>query len=122
MKVDLVLKNQLLKLQEECQVTVHCCVKSIIPFKLRIWKNTFLVPHCKAELSELIHAENISIHPKWTHYNCGFHIFTLYFSGLPKECLYFDLIENINESGGFVKTCIKRNKSDVYNINFSYFE
>ena len=40
--------------------------------------------------------------------------FTLIFSGLPKHCKLFDMVENIPEPGGFVFENIVRNNSDVY--------
>lgn len=43
-------------------------------------------------------------------------IFKLVFTGLPKNCMSFDLIEDIPENG-FVVRNIQRNKSDVYSIN-----
>ena len=42
--------------------------------------------------------------------------FTLIFTGLPKDCNYFDLFEKIPEPGGFLVKNIKRNNSDVYFI------
>ena len=45
--------------------------------------------------------------------------FTLVFSGLPKSCKMFDLVEEIPQSGGFYHGKIKRNKSDVYSIRIN---
>ena len=45
---------------------------------------------------------------------------TLYphFSGLPRSCTSFDLIERIPEPGGFEVRNIGRNKTDVYEVEF----
>ena len=104
--------------EEECQVVVHCSILIPYPMRLRIWKNTHLISHSSNKQSVLVHAENISFHPQWTICYEGIHEFTLFFKGLPKDCLYFDLFEVIPESGGFMKINIKRNKSDVYHIKF----
>jgi hypothetical protein len=44
-------------------------------------------------------------------------IFTLVFSGLPKECKSFDLMEKIPEPGGFEIRNIRRNSTDVYHVD-----
>jgi hypothetical protein len=88
--------------------------------KIRIWKSTFLHAKGSSHRSSLIHVENISLHPTWTHVSEGETInFTLIFSGLPKDCEYFDLIEDIPEPGGFIINEIKRNNSDVYHFTMT---
>jgi len=75
------------QIHEAGQVVVHCFYKAG-PFygdKIRIWKTTFLL-----------------------------YGFTLIFSGLPKTCMMFDLIEQIQAPGAFEVKNITRNKSDVY--------
>jgi hypothetical protein len=43
--------------------------------------------------------------------------FTLFFAPLPKSCEFFDLLEDIPQAGGFFIQNIKRNKSDIYNLD-----
>lgn len=43
--------------------------------------------------------------------------FTLVFTGLPKNCIRFNMVEDIQEAGGFVINNIERNKTDVYLID-----
>lgn len=115
--IDPKLKRELKSLvEEEAQVIIHCEV--VIPFNcgIRIWKNTNLLPHESEKKIELVNAENISFYPIWTHCETGYHHFILIFKGLPKTCNTFDLFEDIPEPGGFIKTNIKRNNSDVYHI------
>lgn len=45
--------------------------------------------------------------------------FTLVFSGLPKDCKMFDLIEVIPEEGGFHVKEIRRNESDIYRVKIT---
>ena len=111
-------KKPLEKIKEESQVTIHFkYTGSMWGDKIRIWKSTFLHAKGSSHRSSLVHVENISVHPTWTHVSAGETInFTLIFSGLPKDCEYFDLIEDIPEPGGFVINDIKRNNSDVYHF------
>jgi transposase-like protein len=111
-------KKPLEKIKEESQVTIHFkYTGSMWGDKIRIWKSTFLHAKGSSHRSSLIHVENISLHPTWTHVSAGETInFTLIFSGLPKDCEYFDLIEDIPEPGGFIINDIKRNNSDVYHF------
>ena len=68
--------------------------------------------------SSLIHTLKISIYPSWTFIEPGkSFFFTLIFSGLPRSCKSFDLIENIPEPGGFMVENIGRNELDVYNVD-----
>jgi hypothetical protein len=107
--------------EEEAQVVVHGYYKATtdLPEFIRIWKTTFLIPHDQYHKSRLLHFENISLFPQWTLVPTGAEYrFTLIFSGLPKGCKVFDLIEEIPQSGGFEIRDIKRNKTDVYHVKF----
>jgi len=114
-------KKPLEKIKEESQVTIHFkYTGSMWGNKIRIWKSTFLHAKGSSHRSSLVHVENISVHPTWTHVSAGETInFTLIFSGLPKDCEYFDLIEDIPEPGGFIVNDIKRNNSDVYHFTMN---
>ena len=114
-------KKPLEKIKEESQVTIHFkYTGSMWGNKIRIWKSTFLHAKGSSHRSSLVHVENISVHPTWTHVSAGETInFTLIFSGLPKDCEYFDLIEDIPEPGGFIINDIKRNNSDVYHFTMT---
>jgi transposase-like protein len=114
-------KKPLEKIKEESQVTIHFkYTGSMWGDKIRIWKSTFLHAKGSSHRSSLVHVENISVHPTWTHVSAGETInFTLIFSGLPKDCEYFDLIEDIPEPGGFIINDIKRNNSDVYHFTMN---
>jgi len=108
-------------IKEESQVTIHFkYTGSMWGDKIRIWKSTFLHAKGSSHRSSLVHVENISVHPTWTHVSAGETInFTLIFSGLPKDCEFFDLIEDIPEPGGFIINDIKRNNSDVYHFTMT---
>jgi transposase-like protein len=114
-------KKPLEKIKEESQVTIHFkYTGSMWGDKIRIWKSTFLHAKGSSHRSSLVHVENISVHPTWTHVSAGETInFTLIFSGLPKDCESFDLIEDIPEPGGFIINDIKRNNSDVYHFTMT---
>lgn len=104
----------------EKQVIVHCCFKNNFAFGnlIRIWKTTFLLDAQSAHKSKLLFADNICFGPKWMEVPLVENYwFTLIFSALPKDCTYFDLAEIIPESDGFYVSKIKRNRTDVYNIN-----
>ena len=102
-------------------VYVHCYFHNKWENMLiRIWKTTFLVDSDSATRSKLVHAENISLAPVWTQIpNGGVYSFLLIFSGLPKSCKQFDLVEEISEPGGFFIQNISRNETDVYHIDVS---
>ena len=99
---------------EERQTIVHCSCGDDYAF--RIWPTTFLIEHGSDKRAKLITAFNISFAPQWT-LNDG-KGFTLIFEGLSKGCTSFDLKEMIPEEGGFEILNIKRNKMDVYTVNF----
>lgn len=105
-------------IDEESQVILHCSYTGSLRFdRIRIWKSTFLFAKDSNHQSKLLHFENIAIFPNWLSVKEGETIiFTLIFSGLPKRCKYFDMIEKIPEPGGFEVKNIPRNRTDVYNI------
>jgi hypothetical protein len=105
--------------QEESQLIVHCSVTgSMQGYAIRIWKSTFIYAKDSSHISKLLHFENITLYPEWTILENGKeHRFTLIFSGLPKDCKHFDLIEKIPHDGGFEVKNIARNKRDVYLVN-----
>ncbi|MBK8451694.1 MAG: hypothetical protein IPL42_17445 [Saprospiraceae bacterium] len=118
-KIDNEARDKLLnQMQEEAQVIVHCSFTGRMQNdKIRVWKSTYLYTKDSSHKSELILAENITMYPTWMYINKGQTInFTLIFSGLPKHCKHFDLIENIPEPGGFAFLNIERNNSDVYSL------
>ena len=106
------------KFEEEKQVIVNCYYHSSSGFDMiRVWPSTFLIDLDSDHVSQLIHAENISMFPQWTDVPYGKdYCFTLIFSGLPKSCERFDLAEIIPESNGFYVESIKRNKTDIYHV------
>lgn len=107
------------QIHEQGQVVVHCILTSILPTYIRIWPSTFLYDHHSPHKSELIHAEKISYYPVWTLTEGGETYFSLIFSGLPKSCILFDLIEHCsNEGGAFKVLSIPRNERDVYYVEF----
>lgn len=110
------------KIEEEKQVIVHCCFPAT-PYSdmlIRIWSSTYLVDESLAHKSTLIHHENISLFPYWTEVTpMKDYWFTLVFSGLPKECTTFDLVEEIPQEGGFWVRNIKRSNTDVYKVKIN---
>lgn len=105
----------------EGQVTVHGFFKNRgeWPELIRIWSTTFLIANNSFHKSRLVHFENITLYPYWTPIEVGVtHRFTLIFTGLPKSCKTFDLVEEIPQAGGFEIRNILRNRTDVYQINF----
>lgn len=107
------------KFEEEKQVIVHCCFPNdyLDGNLVRIWPSTFLVDKFTGFRSQLLFWENISMFPYWTEVPpVKEYQFTLVFSGLPKNCMIFDFVEEIPQEGGFLVTDIERNDSDVYTI------
>ena len=101
----------------ERQTIVHCKHFLNAGDGIRIWKTTYLVEKPSGNKRKLMHAENISMHPTWTVMDKdGMYKFSLYFEGLSKGCLSFDLIEIIPQPGGFAVSDIHRNGSDVYQV------
>lgn len=106
------------QVQEQGQVIVHFVMHTkYIGVNIRIWPTTYLFDQHSDHRSELVHAENISHYPVWTEIYPGNHFFTLIFSGLPKSCSTFDLIEKCtNEHGAFSVKNITRSENDVYYV------
>lgn len=107
------------ELMDDSYVYVHCHFENKWQDMLiRIWKTTFLIDRSSPSRSQLIHAENISYAPQWTLIpdNQAFS-FLLIFSSLPKSCEQFDMVEQIDEPGGFFVKNIQRNETDVYHVN-----
>lgn len=104
---------------EDSFVYVHCYFQNKWQNMLiRIWKTSFLLDRISGTRSKLIHAENISMAPVWTQIPDGReYTFLLIFSGLPKSCKQFDMVEEITEPGGFLVRNIPRNDTDVYHID-----
>jgi hypothetical protein len=104
---------------EDSYVYVHCHFKNRWrDMLIRIWKTTFLIDTSSRSRSKLLHAENITYAPQWTIVPDGMdYTFLLVFSGLPKPCTQFDLLEEISQPGGFFVQGISRNELDVYHIN-----
>lgn len=102
--------------QEKGQVVVHVLMENKqYDTLIRIWPSTYLYDHHSDHTSELVHAENISYFPIWTQVHQGEYFFTLIFTGLPKSCSMFDLIELCsNQAGAFKVMNIPRTETDVY--------
>jgi len=103
----------------EQQVILHCRHHPGIffPYQVRIWPSTYLKAKDSSHVARLIHAFNISYYPEWMSIShLKPHEFTLIFEGLPKDCLVFDLVEDIPEPAGFYVGSISRNSSDVYHV------
>lgn len=103
---------------EDSYVYVHCYFDNRWQDMLiRIWPTTYLVDKDSGFKSNLVHAEKISFAPMWTRIPDGqTYSFLLIFSALPKTCTLFDLVEQIDQPGGFHIQNISRNKTDVYHV------
>ncbi len=108
------------QVETQAQVIVHCHFLATSPGDgYRIWPTTFLTDQHSGHRSKLLHAENVCYYPHWQFaQKAGWHSFTLIFEPLPSSCTLFDLAEEIPEPGAFKAIGIKRNKSDVYNVEF----
>lgn len=104
---------------EDSYVYVHCHFQNRWrDMLIRIWRTTYLIDMSSSSRSKLIHAENITYAPQWTLIPDGMdYTFLLIFSGLPKSCTHFDLVEEIAQPGGFFVSNISRNEQDVYHIS-----
>jgi hypothetical protein len=112
------LRSELLTdVEERGQVTVHCSIITEWADMIRIWPSTYLVCCHSGHRSRLLHAEGISYAPHWQPIPPGKSIaFTLLFEGLPKDCILFDLVEDIPDQCGFYSPSILRNAVDVYRV------
>ena len=110
-----------LQTEEQRTTIVHCRIYSPFPTLARIWNTTCLLED-NGNKVPLIKAFNISMAPDWTWFlpESNFFSFTLLFEGLSKECSLFQVVEEINEPGGFFSDRIQRNKTDVYQVELSY--
>ena len=109
------------ELLNDAYMYVHCYMRHTAQEMLiRIWQSTFLVGQNGDGKAGLVHAENITYAPVWTivPQNFNYH-FLLIFSGLPKSCGIFDLVEQIPQPGGFYVPDIVRTETDVYRIDLS---
>ncbi len=99
-------------------VYVHCHYQNVYDeMFIRIWQSTFLIDRVSGSRAKLVHAENISYAPVWTHIpGKQLYTFLLIFSSLPKDCKAFDLVEDIPQAGGFFVSGISRNEQDVYHV------
>jgi len=105
--------------QTEGQVIVHCLLYSTVTTGtlVRIWPTTYLFDKHSDHRSNLVTAENISYYPTWQQVPPGkVAHFTLVFTGLPKSCTVFDLVEVIPQLNGFEAKSIPRNETDVYYV------
>ncbi|SNS68510.1 hypothetical protein SAMN06295967_11637 [Belliella buryatensis] len=118
-KVDTEILEQILTEENvERQVIVKCYLENgPMEQMIRIWQSTFLIPKESSDKSKLLNADNITFFPFWTFIKPKQkYQFTLIFEGLPRGCKFFDLIEEIPQSGGFSITNIPRNQMDVYHV------
>lgn len=113
----LLLPDLALEVEEQGQVTVHCHFTAGLADAIRIWPSTFLICRHTGHRSQLLFAEGIPLAPEWLLVPAGREIhFTLLFAGLPRECVLFDLVEEIPDPGGFHANSILRNAMDVYRV------
>ncbi len=107
--------------REDSFVYVHCYFHN--PGKdmlIRIWRTTYLIDKGSGSRSSLVHVENITLAPVWTHVPDGkTYSFLLIFNALPKSCQSFDLFEDIEQPGGFFIENIVRNETDVYHVDLN---
>ncbi len=119
--------KQSIEVEEESQVVLHCCFRNLLygRVKVRIWQSTFLYDLGSSHISKLVHVENITMYPN-RMFIAGKEtvFFTLIFTGLPKTCTLFNMIEKIPESSGaniresgFYIPNIERNCTDVYFVD-----
>jgi hypothetical protein len=112
-----VLEELRASVEERGQVTVHCTLHADVGDCIRIWPSTFLVCRHSGHRSQLLLADGIPLAPTWMPVAAGRSVcFTLLFAGLPKHCVLFDLVEEIDDPGGFHATSILRNGMDVYRV------
>ena len=98
---------------EERQTIIHCTYNP--QMAVRVWPSTYLIEKENGKKVKLLTAFNISFAPEWTFATNG-NKFTLIFGGLSKGCTQFDLMEIIPLPDPFVVRNIRRNKTDVYNV------
>ena len=113
-QIDPALLSEIQQDRERCTIVWCMCVNlTNADMRMRVWPETCLVQE-NGIRKKLIQAYGISLYPDWQIIKPGAIGFTLVFEGLDKDCLKFDLVEDIPESGGFNVTGVERNERDVY--------
>jgi len=107
--------TELIKLEPEGCVIVHCRFFVEEMSAIRIWPTTYLIPD-SGRKSKLIKPFNIALMPDWTQHFVmnDFIRFTLVFEGLSKTSKSFYLLEDIREPYAFYTRKITRNRTDIY--------
>lgn len=112
------LEKSKVQIETEQQVVVHIRLQlEVLPSLIRIWPNTFLICGNTHSKSKLLNADRISFAPMWTTIDRKTYRFTLIFEGLPRECAFFDLVEELDTLDRFEYYGIARNQSDIYYLN-----
>ena len=113
-----VLSQTQIELNKEKTTIVHCCFDLSGGRLYRIWPETKLIQNNGVKKG-LLHAFNIAIAPQISFAEgAGKQVhFTLYFEGLDRDCLSFNLSEDIPEPCGFYSEIISKNTTDVYNLD-----
>ncbi|MEO7766086.1 MAG: hypothetical protein ABIS01_01625 [Ferruginibacter sp.] len=114
--IDEALLQLLAQQTEECTI-VHCRYFTDQPTGVRIWPSTYLVQD-NGRRCKLIKNFNISLVPEWTYHfiQNEFIRFTLVFEGLGKECIFFQLLEDIPQPYAFYSKKVQKNQSGVYTV------
>ena len=106
------------QVEAESQVVIHVTLTiSELPSLIRIWSNTYLICGNSSAKSKLLNADKISFAPLWTRVDQEHYQFTLIFEGLARDCVVFDLVEDIPTMDRFEYFGIARNQSDIYHLN-----
>ncbi|MFC3415037.1 hypothetical protein [Algoriphagus hitonicola] len=112
------LRKSKVQIETEKQVVVHIRLQvDELPSLIRIWPNTFLICGNTNSKSKLLNADRISFAPMWTQIDKKTYRFTLIFEGLPKDCTFFDLVEELDTLDRFEYYGIARNQSDIYHLD-----
>jgi hypothetical protein len=103
--------------EHQADVERQVMVRSWYPFGtgVRIWPTTYLICNQTGNRSKLIYTENVGKYPGWQWLSAG-ERFLMVFEALPKDCVSFDLYEDIPEPGEFHIKNIRRNKIEVYDV------
>jgi hypothetical protein len=113
--IDPLLLSQTESLSEKCTI-VRCRYQQTYYGRIRIWPSTFLIQNNGVRKKMLQHY-NIALYPEWIAVKSNPYYFTLIFEGLDQDCTSFDLLEDIPEPGEFHIRGIRRNQTDVYQVN-----
>lgn len=96
-------------------VLVHLNIYGPMPY--RVWPTTYLFDQHSDHRSQLLHIENMAIHPTYAYVDIGQRKHRrLNLEGLPKSCTVFDFREVIPESGPFEQKGIPHNTSEIYTL------